>query len=92
MIDHEYITLSHASKLCVGGPSPSTVWRWATKGVSVGGKRIRLKHGFQGRRMVTTRAWVREFTEACAKPVNQNKPLSPVACADADEACVLEGI
>jgi len=92
MNETDWITLNEASKLCPGRPSHSTMWRWASKGVKVGSRRVRLGHGFQGRNMVTTRAWVSEFTRACARTVHEEKKITPVAFADADEACVLEGI
>jgi hypothetical protein len=87
----EYITLAQAAQLCPGKPHPSTVWRWARKGVASGGRIVRLRTGRQGRRTVTTPEWLDEFTrESAEQPIREIR-VTPAGC-DVDAACVEEGI
>lgn len=39
----ELLTLSEACRLLPTKPSPTTLWRWRTKGILVNGQRIRLE-------------------------------------------------
>ncbi len=52
-----YLTISKAVRVIPGQPNPSTVWRWCT--VGVGG--VRLQSVRFGRRLFTTREWIKEF-------------------------------
>jgi len=89
-METDFITLEQAAELCVGNPHRSTVWRWARNGVQTPGGVVRLRTGKQGRRTVTTRAWISEFTIASAATAPACQVLTP-AC-DADEQCEREGI
>lgn len=83
-----YITLAQAARLCPGRPHPSTVWRWSSRGVNG----VKLRTGRQGRRVVTTRAWLREFTEASVGPEPVRARRVVEASPDAESLCAKEGI
>lgn len=61
--DDEYLTFSEAAKeVPQRKVTPSTIWRWARKGVKVrGGSHIHLQHIRVGGRPLTTRAWLMAF-------------------------------
>jgi hypothetical protein len=67
MTQEDYITLGEAAKLAPGRPSVNACWRWARKGVKArSGQRIRLRHIRAGGRVLTTAAWVEQFTRELA--------------------------
>lgn len=57
------ITLSEACRMLPKRPNPSTLWRWRSRGVQVGGKRIWLECVRVGRSWYTTRAAFVEFMQ-----------------------------
>lgn len=57
----ELLTLAEACRLLPRKPSPSTLWRWRTKGVVVNGQRIRLDCVRVGGKWHTTRSAFSEF-------------------------------
>lgn len=64
----DLIPLTTAANICPHRPHPSTVWRWALKGVAApDGSRIRLRHARVGRRAFTTRQWLLDFFKAAAE-------------------------
>jgi len=57
-----YLTLAQAARLMPGTPAPSTIWRWARKGIAAAdGGRVRLQHVRMGRRVFTTGQWLAKF-------------------------------
>lgn len=63
----DYLTLTQASAVTPGRPSPSAMWRWARKGVKARtGERILMRHVRAGGRVFVTRAWILDFVEALA--------------------------
>jgi len=64
----DLIPLTIAANIIPDRPHPSTVWRWALKGVRApDGSRVRLRHARVGRRIYTSRAALIEFFEAAAE-------------------------
>ncbi|MFG0331700.1 MAG: DUF1580 domain-containing protein [Phycisphaerales bacterium] len=63
----ERISLAQAARLCPNRPSPSTIWRWARRGLKArNGRRIRLHHIRCGGRVYTTSEALDEFFQALA--------------------------
>jgi len=57
----ELLTLAEACRLLPKTPSPATLWRWRTRGVSVGGQRIKLECIRVGGKWCTTRQAMANF-------------------------------
>ena len=73
----ELLRLSKALRSCPIPPSPSTVWRWRTLGVCVGGQRIRRECVRIGGRWYTTKKALDEFIQrqteaALAQPASKD--------------------
>lgn len=71
--DATFLTFSQAAKLPRlryngRGPNITTVWRWAEKGVTRGGRIFKLEAARIGGRRVTTSQWVSEFLERLDNP------------------------
>lgn len=56
----DYISLTAAARTLPGTPSPTTIWRWMTTGISG----VKLRTIRVGRTRFTTRAWLEEFLAA----------------------------
>ena len=57
------ITLGQACSLLPKRPNPSTLWRWRSRGVRIGGKTIHLECVRVGGTWYTTRAAFAEFMQ-----------------------------
>src|SRR4051812_2842784 len=55
------LTMAQACRLLPKQPSPSTLWRWRTRGVTINGQRIRLACIRSGGQWLTSAAAVAEF-------------------------------
>ena len=67
-MEHDYLTLAAAAKLCPGKPHCSALWRWSRHGLRArNGERVRLKHIRVGGRIFTTRPWLNGFFAAVAE-------------------------
>lgn len=64
----DFITLTEATKITPGRPSPNCLWRWCRRGVlSRGGERIRLEHRRIGGKIFTTPDWLDDFGRVLAE-------------------------
>ena len=65
----ELLTLEEAAQLVPGSPALSTLWRWARVGsVACDGEVITLRVARVGRRLCTTKAWLRQFADRLESP------------------------
>lgn len=63
----ELVTIAEFSKLVPGRPNPTTVWRWARKGIQArNGQRVRLPHQRIGRRLFVDVDAAKPFFQAIA--------------------------
>lgn len=62
------LTLTEAARACPGRPHPSTLWRWARKGVrGANGVTVKLEHVRLGARIFTSREAIDCFGRALAE-------------------------
>ena len=65
-----WLTLAQAARLLPTKPAPSTLWRWARKGL----RGIRLEYRRLGGRIVVTEDALRRFMEELTKVDHQSVP------------------
>jgi len=68
LLDEEWQSLTEAARRL--NVSPSTVWRWAMKGV----RGVKLRTKVWGTRRYTTEAALEEFSERCTQVANGAQP------------------
>ena len=79
--EHKEVPLKQARAFFTANPTVETLRLWATKGVqykpiaknATPRKPVVLKTSSEGKTYFTTRAWAREFQEACTKARSANK-------------------
>lgn len=63
-LSEKKITLAQATRLAPGRPHPSTLWRWARRGVRArNGEQVHLEHGRFGRTIFTTAEALNRFAD-----------------------------
>ncbi len=72
------LTCAQAARQFPGSPAPSTVWRWARKGVKArNGERVRLRHVRIGGQLFIPVEALAEFAEAVADADRQHFERDP---------------
>lgn len=74
-----WLSVKQCSPLFPTNPSADTIRRWMTEGVRIPGgnelnlKPIILKSTTVGGRIFTTAAWIKQFHDACQRPIKAGK-------------------